>query len=218
MEFDGEEGDVLVDGGVIVASEFADDLLLLSGSDEGLQALLELAQVFYGYIGGQVVPHKSYSSWFTTASDADLASMLLTIEVLANFGAIQPQGPCPWDGRLSLCGRLATELAVQTWCEYHELPCIVRLSAESSKRGEADGTVLTQVTLALLRSGRTLRSKSYALLVRTLASGPPALDGVDLKFRLATPQPHLPCYRTSAPTHLLGYPMGAPLPLLRWAQ
>ena len=45
----------------------------LASSHGGLQALLELVQVFYGYIGGQVVPHKSY--WFTTASDVDLASM-----------------------------------------------------------------------------------------------------------------------------------------------
>ena len=59
VSFDGEEGDILVDGGVIVASAFADDLLLLAGSYSGLQALLELVQVFYGYIGGQVVPQRS---------------------------------------------------------------------------------------------------------------------------------------------------------------
>ena len=88
VKFDGEEGDILVDGGVIVASAFADDLLLLAGSYAGLQALLELVQVFYGYIGGQVVPHKSY--WFTTASDSDLASMPLTLEVLADFGVVRP--------------------------------------------------------------------------------------------------------------------------------
>ena len=93
MNFDGKEGDILVDGGVIVASAFADDLLLLAGSYAGLQVLLELVQVFYRYISSQVVLHKSY--WFTTASDSDLATMPLTLEVFADFGTVQPQGPHP---------------------------------------------------------------------------------------------------------------------------
>ena len=211
VKFDGEEGDILVDGGVVVASAFADDLLLLAGSYASLQALLELVQVFYGYIGGQVVPHKSY--WFTTASDADLASMPLKLEVLSDFGLIRPAGPLPSDGRPGLCRRLSMELAVQTWCEYHELPSLTRRSAESGERERADGTVVTRVTLELPSSGYSLRSESYAQLVRTLVSNPPMLDGIVLKFRLATPPPHLPCYRESAPAHLLGYPLGRPLPL-----
>ena len=211
VSFDGEEGDILVDGGVIVASAFADDLLLLAGSYSGLQALLELVQVFYRYIGGQVVPHKSY--WFTTASDSELASMPLTLEVLADFGLTQPQGPPLRDGRLSLCRRLAMELSVQAWCEYHELPHLIRLGSASGERDGADGTVVTRVTLELPAAGYSLRSQSYAQLVRTLVSSPPVLDGVVLQFRLATPPPHLPCYRESAPAHLLGYPLGSPLPL-----
>ena len=75
VSFDGEEGDILVDGRVIVASVFADNLLLLAGSYSGLQVLLELVQVFYGYISSQVLLHKSY--WFTTASDSELTSMPL---------------------------------------------------------------------------------------------------------------------------------------------
>ena len=196
VKFDGEEGDILVDGGVIVACAFVDDLLLLVGSYAGLQALLELVQVFYGYIGGQVVPHKSY--WFTTACDSrDLASMPLTLEVLADFGSIRPQGPLPRDGRsgLDLCRRLAMELSVQNWCEYHQLPSLVRLGGASGEQEGADDAVVTRVTLELPSSGYSLRSKSYAQLARTLASGPPVLDGVLLQFGLATSPPHLPCYR-----------------------
>ena len=107
------------------------------------------------------------------------------------------------------------ELSVGAWCEYHGLPYLVRLSGASGERDGADGTVITRVTLELPSSGYSLRSKSYAQLVRTLVSGPPILDGVMLQFKLAMPPPHLPCYRESAPAHLLGYPLGTPLPLTR---
>ena len=192
VNFDGEECDILVDGGVIMASAFADYLLLLAGSYAGLQALLKLVQVFYGYIGGQVVQHKSY--WFTTASDSDLASMPLTLEVLADFGAVQPQGPHPRDGRSGLCRRLAMELSVRTWCGYHELPYLTRLSSASGERDGADGTVVTRITLELPASRYSPRSQSYAQLVRTLVSGPPVWDGAALQFRATAPRRWPTCW------------------------
>ena len=93
VSFDGEEGDILVDGRVIVASAFADDLLLLAGSYTGLQTLLGLVQVFYGYTLAARSCCTRATAWFMTASDSDLASMLLTLEILTDFGVVQPQGP-----------------------------------------------------------------------------------------------------------------------------
>ena len=51
-----EPAALLMDNGVVVAAAFVDDLILLSGSREGLQALLALVQDFYGFIGGESGP------------------------------------------------------------------------------------------------------------------------------------------------------------------
>ena len=66
----------------MVAAAFMDDLILLSGSYDGLQALLGLVQDFYGFIGGEVVPHKSY--WFTTASDETLGELDMSLDITAS--------------------------------------------------------------------------------------------------------------------------------------
>ena len=192
---------VLVVDGVVVAAAFVDDLILLSGSCEGLQVLLTLVQDFYGFIGGEVVPHKSY--WFTTASDRTLGKLDMSLSVLATHRDTEDVGS-------QLARQDAVVESMHSWCS--ELGLELLVYSEGTDVPVPMGATM-HVQLHFPNPTYTLRSKSYTQFVQSLLSHPPVLDEAQLQFRLSTVPPHLLCYRHAAPSHMLRYEDSAPLAL-----